>query len=349
MCENIRNGDLNFKSKRVQWIDFAKGIAIFLVVLGHAVEATFVGNPDSNIVHIAIYSFHMPLFFMLSGMLFSEGKYSSWKRFVSKKFLTLVVPSYIFAIIMLIRKIVENGGIYFSPVQLIRMLLQFRVDALANYWFLPTLFFSFIIMWFIHRIFSGSIKRMLCSIIVSFMGAIYICVIAKPLPFSFDNAVLVVVFMELGYQLKNRIKEINGKGAIVYTCLGVVWIVSTYLNYTYFGKKSISLAYVTILNPVLFFISAISASILMLLFCSKVDKKTKIGFWGEHTLVIYLLGGTILGYILKVFKQFQIEDNRINLLICLVVSVITVEFAAIISILIKRYCPFILGEKRKKE
>ena len=349
MGESINSRDLNFKLKRVQWIDFAKGIAIFLVVLGHAVEATFVGNPDSNIVHIAIYSFHMPFFFMLSGMLFSEVKYSSWKRFVSKKFLTLIVPSYIFAIIMLIREIVENGGIYFSSVEIFRMLLQFRVDTPANYWFLPTLFFSFIIMWVIHKIFQGNIERMLCSIVVSFMGVIYICVIAKPLPFSFDNAVLVVVFMELGYQLKDRIKELNGKGAIVYTCLGVMWIVSTYVNYTYFGKKSISLAYVTILNPVLFFISAISASVLILLLCSKVNKKTKINFWGEHTLVIYLLGGMILGYILRVFRQFQIKDNRINLLICLVVSAITVELAAIISILIKRYCPFILGEKRKKE
>ena len=50
------------KSERIAWIDAAKGIGILLVVLGH----TF------NIpvwLHNWIYSFHMPLFFLLAGLI----------------------------------------------------------------------------------------------------------------------------------------------------------------------------------------------------------------------------------------------------------------------------------------
>lgn len=45
-------------SKRIEWVDIAKGIAIILMVVGHEIG----GN-----ARIFIFSFHMPLFFILSG------------------------------------------------------------------------------------------------------------------------------------------------------------------------------------------------------------------------------------------------------------------------------------------
>ena len=48
-------------SERYTWIDCIKGIGIFLVVLGHIYKDNYIGQ--------WIYSFHMPLFFMLSGYL----------------------------------------------------------------------------------------------------------------------------------------------------------------------------------------------------------------------------------------------------------------------------------------
>lgn len=53
--------------KRLIWIDNAKGIGILLVVLGHTY-----GIPVQ--LHHIIYSFHMPLFFILSGYTFHPGR-----------------------------------------------------------------------------------------------------------------------------------------------------------------------------------------------------------------------------------------------------------------------------------
>ena len=50
------------KTGRVQWIDFAKGIAILATILGHTAD---VGKTGSD-VRALIFSFHMPLFFILS-------------------------------------------------------------------------------------------------------------------------------------------------------------------------------------------------------------------------------------------------------------------------------------------
>ena len=57
-------------TKRIDFIDVAKGIAIFLVVYGHTY--------DGRNLHLFIYSFHMPLFFFISGLLFKENKYANF-------------------------------------------------------------------------------------------------------------------------------------------------------------------------------------------------------------------------------------------------------------------------------
>lgn len=48
------------KNDRIAWIDIAKGITIILVIIGHVV-------PFDSATRNVIFSFHMPLFFILSG------------------------------------------------------------------------------------------------------------------------------------------------------------------------------------------------------------------------------------------------------------------------------------------
>ncbi len=54
----------------MRWIDALKGLGIITVVIGHTC------NPDSNLATF-IFSFHMPLFFFISGYLFNLNKYKN--------------------------------------------------------------------------------------------------------------------------------------------------------------------------------------------------------------------------------------------------------------------------------
>ena len=47
---------------RLDYLDIAKGLAIYLVAIGHVPEAF-----DAPLYRVAIYTFHMPLFFLVSG------------------------------------------------------------------------------------------------------------------------------------------------------------------------------------------------------------------------------------------------------------------------------------------
>lgn len=83
--------------QRIKWIDLTKGVAIFLMVCGHTGIPSLISN--------WIWSFHMPLFFIISGMLFCPTKYTNIQKFIHRRIQTLIIPYITFSIIELQAKI----------------------------------------------------------------------------------------------------------------------------------------------------------------------------------------------------------------------------------------------------
>ena len=70
-------------NKHLYWIDFAKVIGLYLMVLGH-------GNMVSDDLRCYIYSFHMPLFFVISGLFAKD--YIERIPVIKGSFKTLMIP-----------------------------------------------------------------------------------------------------------------------------------------------------------------------------------------------------------------------------------------------------------------
>lgn len=77
--------------KRILWADYAKFVAIYLVVLGHA-------DLPSGDFRNFIYLFHLPLFFLISGYFDNSLKYN-FKTFIVHNFKLLLVPYLCFNVI----------------------------------------------------------------------------------------------------------------------------------------------------------------------------------------------------------------------------------------------------------
>lgn len=73
-------------AQRINSIDSAKAAGIFLVILAH----TMLWKPLQD----WIYVFHMPLFFFISGYLFSFARHTNAKAFFKQRFGRLMVPYY---------------------------------------------------------------------------------------------------------------------------------------------------------------------------------------------------------------------------------------------------------------
>ena len=91
-------------AKRLDYVDIARLYGIFLVYYGHIVERFMYLKVDAAVLQYKfIYSFHMVLFFFLSGMVISEKTLNlSFGNFIKKKLKTRLVPYLFFNFILLV-------------------------------------------------------------------------------------------------------------------------------------------------------------------------------------------------------------------------------------------------------
>lgn len=128
--------------ERIDYYDRAKGLLILLVVIGHILQYA---NPEYNIVpyilaQSLINSFHMSAFFVISGMLFDNERWEakSWKDFLKKRVMTLLVPYCFFELIAALYEMCVLGW-DLSVVGGIYNMITFRCNIGAD-WFLPAIF-----------------------------------------------------------------------------------------------------------------------------------------------------------------------------------------------------------------
>lgn len=90
--------DTTSTKQRIEYLDVLKGIAIFMVVMGHVITYG-VYQIDQSVVFRIIGSVHMPLFFFISGYFTiksKDGRFvspSMWKRFMQLMLPMLVVTN----------------------------------------------------------------------------------------------------------------------------------------------------------------------------------------------------------------------------------------------------------------
>ena len=140
--------------QRIEYLDALKGFAIFLVIWGHCIQYLKKDiDVFQNTVFEFIYSFHMPLFFVISGFFFLSSLKLNLKDFLSKKFLQLLLPCLVWAIIYVgiqLTKDVILGKTIDSNVYLMKIINPLNWP----FWFLKELFLSYILAYLSYRIFK---------------------------------------------------------------------------------------------------------------------------------------------------------------------------------------------------
>ncbi len=128
---------------RIVWVDFAKGIGIALVVVGH----TLIGLLDANLLprHKPelltlgwIYAFHMPLFFFISGLFAERQINRPFQQFLNARLRTVAYPYLLWSVISVV---VGTLGARFAnhPVNL-SQLAAIPYAPPHQFWFLYVLF-----------------------------------------------------------------------------------------------------------------------------------------------------------------------------------------------------------------
>ena len=181
-------------------IDIAKGILIFLVVLGHAPEG-------SDAVHKYIYWFHMPAFFVISGLFLRET--FCLREEVKKKALRLLVPYLVFSIV--IGTVARHGNIVKQTVGTLMGGNGNITSYTFPYYFLTVLFLASVLIYAVRKYSARVWVWTACGYLAA--HALTLCFAPGMLgwiPWNADMALCMALFLLLGNKYRTVVLKNGG-------------------------------------------------------------------------------------------------------------------------------------------
>lgn len=135
------------KTSRLGWIDYARGIAIILVCYRHVFEGSKdAGIPvmDNNFLvyaNISLYSFRMPLFFIISGLFITSSlQKAGFKQYIEKRARTILYPFFLWGILQLTLQLIFTRYTNDHPSASSYLNLLYQPRECAQFWYLYALF-----------------------------------------------------------------------------------------------------------------------------------------------------------------------------------------------------------------
>lgn len=316
----------------LDFLDLAKGIGILLVVLGHGMFPN----------HFLIDSFHMPMFFILSGITFpppSRLNTSNTKEWLFKKIERIFVPYIFFAIVSGVIEVVVGRVNHSSPFN-------------SPLWFLQTLFCSILIYYIVNMFMSNRRINVMCVCIA--VSAYYIYKythVASVLPFAIYRALIAMVFIHIGTLLSNYYKkEQRITSALIISMIAFfVFMSGLYVSIRYYNVIGLNFYSGSIFtyNIWLPWLLAISGSI-SVLYVSKLIKSMKpLNLMGINSLVIMCVHFPLIERLNMVCASLTLYQSTIGKMILALISyVITISFSCLMVYVCKRLFPSVTGYGR---
>lgn len=329
------------EKKRDVTIDIAKGIGIYLVCLGH--------TTSNEVVLKWLYSFHMPLFFFLSGIFHSQTE--KYLEFFKKKVRALLVPYLFFATTLFIFFLLVSKKIGFSAGENLPVKENFIGTEIKNFsrvswggqlWFLLALFLVANIMYFVKKL---SLKTQILVNVLMILTNIYLSKkIDFYLPWCFLTVLMAFNFYWFGNYFRNDILNRKNISNLVLLGLLIINLIISHLN----GKVDMwSNSYG---NLILFFIGAYSGSLFLIFFIKKFILNNKfLEYIGKNSLVIlayHKRGITIIKVVFIYILKMSIPEG--NTIFDLIFSLIEILLCIPIIVVLNKYFPFFIGKGKKK-
>jgi fucose 4-O-acetylase-like acetyltransferase len=326
---------------RLDWVDQARGLSILLVVYGH----------NFPVIEPYIYSFHVPLFFFISGM-FHPKKITF--QSVKRRAKMILVPYFFWATTLYLfwmfvgRNYGKSSQIELSPIKNFIGIFysqggQEYMDWGIPIWFLTCIFLVFLIYGAVSNIKNKTV----------YVGTILICVLAgiiwpkatgTHLPWSFDVALVSVGIYAAGHQLKNWMVVLEKRSL-------AIWIILLFIIHgiTFSINPSKVDMYRSLYgNEILFLISGISGSIAYILLLKSFPILKFLSYLGKHTIVLlatHTRALTVIKFVLMTLVGTTVFD--FTELEKLILAVVQIALVIPVIWLVNKYIPVLDGKVKK--
>ena len=315
--------------KRIAYIDLAKGICIFLVVMGHS--GFPISIPGWSIVR-------MPLYFMLSGLFFKN--YGGWIQFVKKKTNVILIPFFFFYltgyIIYYLLKwlypsllITDANGIW--------DLFNNRQFFNGPIWFLLTLYWCNIIFCGISLYVNNDINKLLIIFLLGFIGW-YLGNKNIFVPLFIDVAMSCMPFFTIGYFLKKTpILYPNKYDKFNLLFFLIMWAISYVIESSMYQRCSLHYNGIEGWSTYLLAFTSVMSVIFL---CKVFNYIPFISYIGRYSIVLLCIHHMIyrpLTLLMAYFQKYSLNGFT--------VAFLTLILSALCIPLFKKYIPWFVAQK----
>lgn len=339
------------KNSRLDYLDIAKGISLFFVILSHSK----MGIPFAASIFTSSY---IAVFFIISGYLSNPSNFN-----IKKRFKRLIYPylfySFLLLLLMIIINIINNDfnikSVFSSIIGIVYsrnfLFYPYNIDNNLKFlnicngplWFFTAMFSASIIYFIFKKIYKKN-NWYKIALIISFLLITYLfSYLPILLPWSIDTAFLFALFLYVGTYLKdNNIIEKYFNYNFLKKIIVFIFIFALYLIFVKYNN-GINLSirefgYHGFSSIILIFIIGIFGSFLFILFGKIISKIRLLKFLfiniGKNSVILFSLHY----FIFYLIEQFITIDN------IFLISLIEVFVAIFILIVIKLLLNFYLDK-----
>lgn len=316
---------------RVAWADAARGVAIILVVFGHAAVPALLKD--------AVYGFHMPLFFFLSGMFFSPG--SSLAQFARRRFQTLLVPYFVFGAlsvcVWLFRVMYLHDTVY--RLQVLASIDD--ISLLGQFWFLPVLFVVSLLFRWLH----GWVPVRWYLVLAVFCALLHSAVqgyATHAWVGTLVHAVNALPFYAFGFAFRQSGREVT----MAATCIAAAAFALVFLTgHPLYGLETLG----TMDNHFYAYALACCGIIGTIGLCRYASGSRVLTFFGVNSLLVYLLHGYPGALYSRLFAMMGLNTGSLPPGVFGMVQTATCLLLLVPAlVLIPRYLPWTLGRSGRR-
>lgn len=264
-------------------MDVAKAIAILAVIIGH--------TKYNDTLRIILYTFHLPVFFLISGYFFKFDQ--DFFHFLSKKVKSYLLPYTFFAgIILLFNYWDSDYNEEFTEQVYEELVYQQRYQSI---WFLTSLFLGVMIFWLIFKVTKQNTWGiiLICTAL-SITFSLYDKQAEEALNWNLDSAFIIQFYLAAGYLLKkyDLVECLTSKGL-----WRLPWMLAlltfggllTYANYVITDGDYYELYHMQLGTIYLPMLAAVSISLGIIILASTMQKLRPLVYLGQNTLVYFAL------------------------------------------------------------
>ena len=302
--------------RKIKYIDTTKGYLMISVVLVHVLAVL---NPNYDKIYFIvpqafIYTFCMPAFFILHGIVFNMEKWRNepLKVFVYSKIQTLIIPYCFFELVGIVWRALFFGQSFGTGLY---NLFTIRCNVGAD-WFLIAMFLGSLLFWvyvkYTNRLFA-ILTIIICLVLPMNMNNNQLLIV-------FGRGMLAYVFMMCGCIFKSLFLSDKTKSVVWFVVSLILTATVAFIGLK-FGENDFYSC--TVHNPLMLWVGGMSGTVLLIGFSRIFKCKIVTDIIGNHTLtimgthqlVIYsmttvlptLTGGTIIDGILLLLIIFVFE------------------------------------------